>query len=596
MEHFIEQSLVFIGAAIILVPIFKTLGYGSVLGYLVGGVIVGPHGLKFIHESHEVMHFAELGVALLLFMIGLEIQLPKLWSLRKRLFGMGGLQIGITMLVLTSIGIAVGLPQSTALIVGFSLSLSSTAFVMQTLTERNQLNTEYGQSSFSILLMQDLAAIPALAIIPALIGAGDKDTSAWMSFLQFVVIVVGLSFASRYAMKYIFRLITATRMREIFTGTALFIVLGVAFMMEAIGLSAALGTFIAGVLLAESEYRHELEATLEPFKSLLMGLFFMSVGMSVNLDLIVQKPASIISIATGYLFIKGVIIYGISRLFQSNHENSKLTALQIAQGGEFAFVILGMVNTFGIIPTETNDLLNSVILLSMGINPILSRIHEYAYQQQKRQSTQEPSYDKIENETPQVIVAGLGRFGQVFGRIMRAQGIPYVAIDHDSGQIDLLRKFGAKVYFGDASRVDLLESAGASKAKYFILAVDNVDTSVKIAKTVKQNFPNLTIYARARNRGHVFDLLDLGVKNIKRELFDSGINFMEELLIDMGFEKNVAHRIIERFAEHDRTMIEEQQKVRNDDQKFVSVAKRGVELLEKVLREETQQSYIKPRK
>ena len=591
MENNILQALVFIGSAIVLVPIFKYLGFGSVLGYLIAGIVVGPYGLKFINDAEHVMHFAEIGVVILLFMIGLEIQPFKLWSMRKHLLGLGGLQVAITTLVFMLIGKWMGLSNVSAAVIGFSLSLSSTAFAMQTLMERNQFNTEFGRSSFSILLMQDLVAIPALAIIPALAAVSKTESSAWPKTIGFFAILIALVVMSRYVMRPVFRILAGTHTREIFTAATLFIVLGVAVLMQKIGLSAALGTFIAGMLLAESEYRHEIETNLDPFKSLLMGLFFISVGMSVSLDLIAQKPFLIFAMAIGYLLLKSVIIYGVGRMFRLNHENSKLMSLNIAQGGEFAFVIFGMIATFQLATSEVIALLTAVITLSMALNPLFSMLNEKITCDKQNVET---NYDQIKDESPQIIIAGFGRFGQMFGRILRAQNIPFVAIDHDSGQIELLRKFGSKVYYGDASRFDLLEAAGAGRAKYFVLAVDGVEESMQVVKTVKAHFPNLKIFARARNRGHVFDLLDEGVTHIKRETFDSSIYFMKDLLIEMGYEPERAKNLVERFKEHDELMMLEQYKVRHDDKTLVSVSKQSVAQLAQVLNDEAQRTYVAP--
>lgn len=591
MESYIQQALVFIGSSIVLVPIFKRLGFGSVLGYLIAGIIVGPYGLKLIHDSESVMHFAELGVVLLLFMIGLEIQPFKLWSMRKHLLGLGGLQVLISSLVFMIIGKFLGLTFLAATVLGFALSLSSTAFAMQTLMEKNQFNTEFGRSSFSVLLMQDLLAIPALALIPVLANTEVQEGHSWQKIIYFFVLLVSLVLASRFLIRPIFRAIVSTRTREIFTAATLFIVLGVAVLMQKVGLSAALGTFIAGVLLADSEYRHELEANLEPFKSLFMGLFFISVGMSVSLDVIVARPLFILSISVTYLLVKAAIIYGVGRLFKMNHENSKMMCLNIAQGGEFAFVIFGIIASFQMATPLTLDILTVVITLSMALNPLLNKLNEYITCH-GQQSEAKAEYDVIKDETPEVIIAGFGRFGQIFGRFLRAQGIPFVAVDHDSAQIELLRKFGSKVYYGDASRTDLLDAAGAAKAKYFILAVDDVEMSVNIAKTVKEHYPNLKIFARARNRGHVFDLLDLGITQIKRETFDSSLFFVKDLLVEMGFTVENATRLTNRFKKHDELMMMEQYKVRHDDSMFVSMAKQSTAQLAQVLSDEATRSYV----
>lgn len=587
MLSLVEQALVFIGSAIILVPIFHRLGFGSVLGYLLAGIIIGPFGLKLISDSQSVLHFAEFGVVLLLFIIGLEIQPQKLWSMRKLLTQLGGLQIILTTAVFTAIGLALNFSLLHSVILSFALSLSSTAFALQTLVEKKQLKTEFGISSFTILLTQDLFAIPALAVIPMIASKstlaleGSSPASSW-SFVYFILIVVFLFLMSRFFIRPFFRLIAGLRSREMFTAVTLFIVLGVATLMTKIGLSAALGTFIAGVLLADNEYRHELEADLDPFKSLFMGLFFISVGMTVNLNLILQSPLIIFSSSIFYLVLKFVLIYFASRLNKFSTQTSRLTALNVCQGGEFAFVIFGIILAHGLIDSKIIETLTAIITISMAVSPLVLYAHENWICRKQVKETH-PVYDEVANESPVVIIAGFGRFGQIFGRILRSQNIPFVAIDHDPSQIELVRKFGNTVYYGDAGRLDLLESAGAKMAKYFILAVDDPENSIAIAETVKNHFPNLKIFARARNRGHVFDLMALGLKHIKRETFDSSVLFVGELFEDMGYSSTRANMIVEKFKFHDHTMLQEQFKVRNDDKQFVSVSQQGQAQLAEVL-------------
>ncbi len=590
MTSHLSELLVFIGSSILFVPIFQRLGFGSVLGYLIAGIIVGPFGLKLVSSVENVSHLSEFGVVFLLFVIGLEIQPHKLWSMRKHLLGLGGLQITLCSFVFFFIGFTLGLSPLAAAVLGFALSLSSTAFAVQTLTEKNVFNTEFGRSSFAILLMQDLTAIPALAIIPALALSSTENSHASPNMGLAALIIVGLIGVSRFLIRPIFRMMASTRSRELFTAVTLFIVLSVAGLMEMVGLSAALGTFIAGVLLADSEYRHELEADLEPFKGLLMGLFFIAVGMGVRMDLILEKPWLVLSLTAAYVVTKSLIIYFVGRIFKLNHQNSKQMSLTIAQGGEFAFVIFGMILQLGLAPTEPLAILTVVITASMAMSPLLSLADQKISCILQRNA--EPQYDEIKDEVPEVIIAGFGRFGQIFGRVLRAQNIPFVAIDHDSNQIDLVRRFGNKVYYGDISRKDILEAAGANSAKYFILAIDDVEASVKTAELITQNFPNLKIFARARNRGHVFDYMALGIKMIKRETFDSSIYFVKDLLVDMGFEDAQAHRLVEKFRTHDEIMMKKQYLVRKDDKSLLSVSQQGVEQLAQVLREETLQSNI----
>ncbi len=590
-----EQALVFIASAIILVPIFQKLRFGSVLGYLIAGIVVGPFGLKLIQDSKSVLHFAELGVVFLLFVIGLEIQPAKLWSMRRQLVGLGGLQIALTTAIFFAVGLFFDLSPTTALVIGFALSLSSTAYALQTLIERNEFNTEFGRSSFSILLMQDLVAIPALALIPML--AANSSISQGGFELQKALItagvMIGLLIASRYLIRPAFRLIAATRTREIFTAATLFIVLGVSVVMQKIGLSAALGTFIAGVLLADSEYRHEIETNLDPFKSLLMGLFFIAVGMSVSLDVIRDNPWLVIGLSAAYMLTKSLVIYGTGRILNVNHQKAKLMALTISQGGEFAFVIFGMALSLQIASGDLINLLTVVITLSMAISPLLNLINDEITARSSKQETK-PAYDAIDGESPQVIIAGYGRFGQIFGRILKAQDIPFVAIDHDPEHVELVRKFGTKVYYGDASREDLLETAGITQAKFFILAIDDVDISVQTAKMVRQRYPNIKIFARARNRGHAFDLKDAGIEYIKRETFDSAVYFVSDLLVGMGLEKSRADDIVQRFRRHDEISLEEQHKVRKDDKMYISLSKQSSAQLTQVLNDDSTKSYIEP--
>jgi len=591
MGHFIEQALICISVAIVLVPLFQKLGLGSVLGYLIAGMIIGPFGLKFFEDSESILHFSEIGVVFLLFMIGLEIQPRKLWSMRKHLVGYGVLQVAITSALLSACLFAFGIGGLASLILGFALSLSSTAFAVQTLTEKNQFNTEFGRNSFSILLAQDLLAIPMLAVVASFSSTtgGEGSTNHFVKIFYAIGIILFLIFLSRYVMRPVFRAIASTRSREVFTAVDLFIVLGVAALMEKAGLSAALGAFLAGVLLADSEYRHELEANLDPFKGLLMGLFFIAVGMGVCLQLIAQHPFIVLALSLGYLAVKSFVIYGVGRIFKMNHQSSKMMALAIAQGGEFAFVLFGSVSSLKIVQSEVIDYLMVVITFSMALNPLVSLANQYLTKAKKEE---DPTYDEIKDEAPEVIIAGFGRFGQTFGRILKAQGIPFVAIDHDAQHVDLIRRFGNKVYYGDASRKELLETAGAAKAKYFVLAIDDVEQSLKTAELVKTNFPHLNIFARARNRGHSFDLMDLGVENIKREMFDSSVSFSKQLLLAMGFEKEKAAKIIERFRVHDEVMLKEQYKVRQDDKSFISVSQQGVAQLAQVLNEDTKQTHI----
>ena len=591
MSNYTEQALVFIGSSVILVPIFHRLGFGSIIGYLMAGVLVGPFGLKLISDSQSVLHFAEFGVVILLFIIGLEIQPRKLWTMKSNLIGLGGGQILLTTLIFSLIGSQMGLSTIASIILGFGLSLSSTAFALQTLNEKNQFKTEFGQASFSILLMQDLFAIPALALIPAL-GNNPAQKTDFMVLAVFIPsFLICAYLANRFLIRPIFKMVAATKAREIFTATTLLIVLGVATIMIKFGLSAALGTFIAGMLLADSEYRHELEANIDPFKSLLMGLFFIAIGMGVRLDLVFAEPFLIFGLAFGYLFIKLMVIYGVGRFCKLSHNNSKKMALTIAQGGEFAFVIFTMVQDGRFVSGDVVNLLTAIVTISMAINPLLSLLADKLTVMFAKPIVQ-PNYDEIKDEEPHIIVAGYGRFGQIMGRVLKFQGIPFVAVDHDADQIELLRRFNIKVYYGDASRSDILDSAGAAKAKYIVLAIDDMESNLKTAEMIREHYPHVKIFARARNRGHAFSLMELGITHIKRETFDSSVHFAGDLLLNMGYPAERVSNMIEKFKAHDQAMLREQFKVRKDDKEFISVSNQAMAQLAQVLNDESTQSYL----
>lgn len=595
MTNFIDQALVFIGSSVLLVPIFHKLGFGSVIGYLIAGMLVGPFGLRFIEDGESILHFAELGVVILLFIIGLEIQPRKLWSMKKNLLGLGGTQILFSSLIFAVVGYQLKIGLLTSFVIGFALSLSSTAFALQTLSEKKQLKTEFGEGSFSILLMQDLLAVPILVAIPMLLTDTGKDQNFVQTLLFIPAFLIFAVVANRFIMRPIFKIVADTRAKEIFTATTLFIVLGVASVMVKFGLSAALGTFIAGMLLSDSEYRHELEANLDPFKSLLMGLFFIAVGIGVRLDLVFDEPLKILALTLSYMLLKMIIIYGVGKSFRMNHQNSKMMALNLAQGGEFAFVIFGVIQEGKAVPLEVMNILTVVVTISMALNPLISLLVDF-FGKLKTTPQIIPRYDEIKDESPKVIVAGYGRFGQMIGRVLKFQSIPFVAVDHDSDQIELVRRFGTKVYYGDASRMDILESAGAKKASFIVLAIDDVEVSIKTARLITEHFPHIEIFARARNRGHVFELMELGIKEIKRETFDSSISFAGDLLVRMGMNQERASQLIEKFKIHDEQMLQKQFLVRTDDKEFVSVSNQSMAQLAQVLQDESQQSFISPGK
>lgn len=582
--------IVFLGSSVLLVSLFQRLGLGSILGYLAAGILIGPQMSGLITDVKYTQSLSEFGVVFLLFLIGLELQPKKLWSLRKTLLGFGGLQILFGSIVFSFLAYLFGLSGAASAVVGFALSLSSTAFSLQSLSEKKVLNTEFGRASFAILLMQDVVAIPALAIIPSL-GLSSTSTASvqWGAFL---FAFIGFAIFSRTLLGPFLRQVASLRSRELFTGVTLLIVMGVSYLMAHVGLSMALGAFLAGVFLSESEYRHELEADLEPFKGLLMGLFFVSVGMAVNLSLILERPLTILALAVLYMGLKGLVIFGVGRIMQLPREASRRLSSYLVQGGEFAFVIFGVGQSAKVLSLEWTQTLTLIITLSMILSPFIILVDEkiQSIWMKKRRPLQK--YDQIEDSDNKIIIAGFGRFGQIFGRMLRSQGIGFTAIDHDTEQIQLLRRFNFKVYYGDASRKEILEAAGAKKAQHFVIAVDDMMTATQIAETVRQEYPHLKIYARARNRQHVFELMALSVEHIRRETLDSSLVLTGDLLTDLGIPADRVRHMVERFRRHDELMLQEQFKVRNDPNLYLDVSRLGMEQLAQVLKEDAQKSYV----
>lgn len=593
-HSFVIYALIFLAASVISVPLSKKLGFGSVLGYLVAGALIGPSALGLVYGSDDLAHFAELGVVFLLFLIGLELQPRRLWEMRTQLIGLGVGQVVTCMITLGAVfHFGLEIPWVASLVAGFALALSSTAFSVQSLVEKGELKTPYGQSIFSVLLMQDILAIPALAIIPALgVSATRIQDYDFGNFLGIVLFVAFLIVSSRTWVGRLFRWIASSGSREIFTAMTLLLVLGVSYSMYAVGVSMGLGAFLAGVLLADSEYRHEIEVDLEPFKALLMGFFFMTVGITVPLEKMFEDPFRILGWVFLLMGIKFVMIYWVGRWGKLSPINARRTAMYLALGGEFAFVISGLTLQTQLLNFEQAQTINLVVTFSMVLTPVLFYFINLIDRYYGNKNKVTRPADEFDYKEPKVIIAGFGRVGQIFGRILRAQGIPFTAIDHDPDQIQLLRKFGNKVYYGDCSREEILHAAGAGQAKFLILAIDDIRSSVETAQIVKERFPNIKIFARARNRQHVYELMEIGIQRIKRETVDSSINFVGELLVEMGIPENQAQRIISRFRDHDEALIKEQFKNRHDETTLISMSKRGVEQLEQVLKDDALQSYV----
>lgn len=577
----LSHTAVFLGAAVIAVPLFKRIGLGAVLGYLVAGALIGPWGLQILTDVENILHFSELGVVLLLFLIGLELQPSRLWVLRRAVFGLGGAQVAVTAAPIALIGVALGLRADTAAIAGVGLSLSSTAFVLQILTEKGQIQAQHGRSAFAILLFQDLAVIPLLAVLPLLGpgGGAPVEGSALASSLKAVAVVLGVIAGGRYLVRPVFRAIAAAHAHEIFTAAALLVVLGTALLMVEVGLSMSLGAFMAGVLLADSEYRHEIEADIEPFKGLLMGLFFIAVGMSANIGLLIERPLLVLGLVLGMMALKAAVLFVLGRASGHAGGSARDLALALPQGGEFAFVLFGLAAGQGLMDRFLSDLLVVVVTLSMALTPLVITLGDLLIKRWQRTGPAR-EFDAIEDGDPKVIIAGYGRFGQIVSRVLRTRKIPFTALDASATQVDFVRKYGNKIYYGDASRLDLLRAARADKAKIFVLAIDDVASSVKTAEVVKRHFPELRIYARARNRQHAYQLMDIGVEVLERETFLSSLEVAARVLEGLGMREPDARATIARFRAHDERVLLRGHAVHHDEAKLIQAARQAAQELE----------------
>jgi monovalent cation:proton antiporter-2 (CPA2) family protein len=584
----IREALLFLTVVVVAVPLFKRLGLGSVLGYLVAGALIGPHGLRLIPDVEEVGHLAELGVVLLLFLVGLELQPRRLWELRTRVFGAGGVQVALSGVALALGALALGLSWQAALVAGLGLSLSSTAFALQLLGERNELATPRGQTAFGILLFQDLAVIPLLAVLPLLGPASARMDTSWVPLAKAAGLIVLIVLVGRTLLRPAFRLVASARSQEVFTASALLAALGTAILVSAVGLSMALGAFMAGVLLADSEYRHELEADLEPFRGLLMGLFFVSVGMSVALELLLQRPLLVAGLVLGMTALKVLSIAALGRRVLGAWPAAWELGVLLSQGGEFAFVLFGLAVSYEILSAPLRDILVLVVSLSMALTPLLTLAYDRLVAPRLRTRDDRP-YDRgVEQDTP-VIIAGFGRFGQVVGRILRARGIPFTAMDADPAQIDFLKRFGSKVFYGDASRLDLLRAARADRARLFVLAIDEVQASLRTAREVQEHFPHLVIFARARNRAHAYQLMELGIQHVSRETFLSSLELTGDVLQELGFSYSEARSTLDRFREHDEQLLQESFQYQRDEKKLIEIAERSRRELESLFARDAQE-------
>lgn len=583
MEHnLLLNALIYLLAAVVAVPIAKRLGLGAVLGYLIAGMAIGPWGLRLISGVEDILHFSEFGVVLLLFLIGLELDPKRLWSLRRPIFGWGGAQVGMVAAALCIAGLLMGVDWKTALIAALGLSLSSTAITLAILSERNLMATPAGSAGFSILLFQDIAAIPMIAIVPflGLTAAGDSG-QGWLGALKVAGVIAALIIGGRYLIRPVLRIIAKTDMREIFTAFALLLVIAIGLLMQWVGMSMALGTFLAGVLLADSEYRHALETDLEPFKGLLLGLFFIAVGMSVDFSVFLAQPLRILGLVALFLTIKIGVLYGLSKCFDIPRAQQSFFAIILSQGGEFAFVVFGAAATARVFTPDIASLLLVVVALSMVVTPLLLVLHDKFIAPRFQAEKNRPD-DDIEAQDSHVIIAGFGRFGQIVGRLLHANRINLTVLDHDPDQIDLLRKFGFKVFYGDATRIDLLHAAGAAKARALVLAIDDVEDSLALVDAVRLEFPNLPILARARNVTHCYDLMDRGVTVIERETFEAALQLGRQVLRQLGFGAYRARQAAMKFRSHNIKTLHAVYPYYKDQQQFVSMAKQARNELEEM--------------
>ena len=582
----LQESIIYLLAAIISVPISKRLGFGSVLGYLCAGILIGPFGFGFIHEPEHILHFAELGVVFLLFIIGLELKPSRLWIMRKMVFGLGTAQVLVSAALIAVLAWFYGLEAQTSIVVGLILALSSTAFVLQMLAEKKQLSTQFGRAAFSILLLQDLAVIPLIALLPLLgaragLDSGFDPVEVGMMIGTLVLLIVG----GRLALKPVLSTVAAAGIPELFTATALLVVIGSALLMEFAGMSMVLGAFIAGMLLADSEYRHQLEADIAPFKGLLLGLFFIAVGMSVNIGLLLDIPGRIMLLVAGLMVSKAVVLIVLARLFgMCDRRNAFSLAAVMSQGGEFAFVLFALAARERLVPAGVIDELILAVAVSMLLTPFVYLLNERVGA--KLGKAEAPQFDDIPEEEHEVIIAGFGRVGQIVGRLLQSINKPFTALEIDSSQVDIVRRYGNSVHFGDAARPEVLRAAGAAHAKILVLATADMETSLHIAETAKRQFPNLTIVARAHNRRHAHKLMDVGVDKIFRDTLLSSLAMGESVLAKLGFDDNDVRHVSDTFRDADEKLLMEQYAMHESEEKLIQSARDAARELESILEQD----------
>jgi glutathione-regulated potassium-efflux system ancillary protein KefC/glutathione-regulated potassium-efflux system protein KefB len=598
-DTLLVQALVYLAAGVISVPIAKRLGLGSVLGYLLAGVLVGPFVLNLVGESEDVMRFAEFGVVILLFLIGLEVRPALLWRMRVNIFGLGAGQMVATAAVLGAAGLAFGLDWRTALAAGLILAMSSTAIVLANLEEKGLRQGSVGEATFGVLLFQDLAVIPLFALLPLLALAGGapahvdgghggqllESLPAWGKPLVVIAAVLAVVIGGRYLTRPVFRFIAAARLREMFTASALLLVVAVAALMELVGLSPALGAFLAGVVLAESEFRRELETDIEPFRGLLLGLFFITVGAGLDVGLVAGQPVLILGLVIGLILAKTGAMFAAARIFRTPKRTALTTAVALAQGGEFAFVLLGFAVGARVLDAELSRLLTAVIAVSMAATPLVFLAYERLILN-RTEELEEPERIPFDEGDPDAIVAGFGRFGQIATRLLMANDFRVVLLDNSIEQIDVIRRFGWRVHYGDASRLDLLRTAGADKARLLIIAIDDRDKAKELVELAKESFPHLSVIARAFDRPHAYELLEAGADGVERETYESALNFGRKALVQLGLSERRALRAAVAFREHDATLFKKLQPSYGQDDRYIQATRASRETFEKLIRAE----------
>ncbi|WP_434997365.1 glutathione-regulated potassium-efflux system protein KefB [Vibrio scophthalmi] len=578
-SDFLQSSAIFLTAAVIAVPLAQRLGLGSVLGYLLAGVAIGPWGLGLIRDVDAILHFAEFGVVLLLFLIGLELNPKKLWQMRGPILGLGGAQVLITTALIAGLVYLFGFTWQTSLVIGMGLALSSTAIALRVIDEQGLAGTETGQSGFAVLLFQDIAVIPMLALLPVLAG---NTSGNWLDGLWMLVGVTALLIGGHFLLRPLFRYVVMSGVRELFTVAALLLVIGIALVMKQLGLSMALGAFLAGVLLAESEYRHELEIAIEPFKGLLLGLFFIAVGMAVNLGLLALHPFKILACVIALVMLKAYTLYFLARLYGSRAKSRSRIAAILSQGGEFAFVIFTAALSQGILTTEQTAFLLVVVSLSMVTTPLLLMGQKKWYAKRLNFDDEEHINTDVVDKQSRVIIAGFGRFGQIVGRLLYANKIKLTILESDASQIRLLRKYGYKVFYGDATQLDLLRAAGADKAKAIVLCTDSPDDIMKTVELCEQHFPHLKILARARSRVEAYQLLSHGIDKYSRETFLGALDLGKLTLIELGMHPYQAQRSEAHFRKLDNAMLKELLPQHHEDKQLALRAKEARKELEEI--------------